>query len=301
MNSHHTPVLLNEVLKYLDPQPGKNFIDATADGGGHSLAILKVIAPTGRLLAIEWDEELFEKLKNRLKEECPQFSKSYKLCRASFAKLEACLEKSKLGPAAGILFDFGMSSFHLEASKRGFSFLEDEPLDMRYSRDEHETAADIVNRRSTQELEKILKEFGEERFARAIARAIAAAREVRSVARTRELVEVIRGASPPQYRRTRIHFATRTFQALRIAVNRELENIAEGLEAAARIVAPGGRIAAISFHSLEDRIVKNFFRRADLKDSFSAVTKKPITPNPEEIAANPRSRSAKMRVYEKKL
>lgn len=296
----HTPVLLKEVLQYLNPRPGHCYIDATADGGGHAIAIIKAIQPTGKLLALEWDETLFDGLTERLKKECSPFSKNYELRRTSYAGLEAAAKSSRFGQASGVLFDLGLSSFHLEASRRGFSFRGEEPLDMRYSPDDiRETAADILARARADELENIIRDYGEERYARIIAQAIAAGRKRRPIRTTAELVEVIGKAVPFRYRAGRIHFATRTFQALRIAVNGEFENIAKGLEAARQVLAPGGRIAIISFHSLEDRIVKNFFRREGVRKDFIPVVKKPIRPDPEEIKTNPRSRSARMRVYEK--
>ncbi|MBI2055647.1 MAG: 16S rRNA (cytosine(1402)-N(4))-methyltransferase RsmH [Candidatus Sungbacteria bacterium] len=295
----HTPVLLTEVLHYLNPHPGRNYIDATADGGGHAIAIIKAIRPSGRLLALEWDEELFEKLKERLKAECPGSSKNCVLRRTSYTELDKVARSSGFVPAAGILFDLGLSSFHLEASRRGFSFQKDEFLDMRYSRSGGETAADILNRASEEEIRNIISSFGEERFAAAIAGGVIRARKEKSITRTGELVEIIRRSTPRWYQRQRIHFATKTFQALRIAVNHELENVARGLNNARKVVRRRGRIAIISFHSLEDRIVKNFFRSPELKSEFRPVTPKPIWPGREETAFNPRSRSARLRVFEK--
>lgn len=334
MDSIHTPVLLKEVIEYLRPAPGQNFIDATADGGGHTLAILRAIQPSGKLLALEWDEELLRVLEVRLNKECPGLSKNCILKQADYTDLAACVRLLKFGPVAGILFDFGMSSFHIGESRRGFSFQKDEELDMRYSRTIQETAADILRTRSRDELESMLKSLGEERFARSIAKGITEARRLKPVERTGELVEIIRRSVPSWYRRGRLHFATKTFQALRLAVNHELENVERGLAAAAGTIASKGRIAAITFHSLEDRIVKNFFRREDInpptlsrsvesrekdlkllytpaekpqgiregggiKENFTVITKKPIRPSLEEIKLNPRSRSSRLRVYEK--
>jgi 16S rRNA (cytosine1402-N4)-methyltransferase len=199
-----------------------------------------------------------------------------------------------------------MSSWHLEESGGGFSFAKDEPLDMRFSRrtdDGGPTAAEIINRYREEELAQILKENGDERFARRIAGAIVKARKEKPVTTTFQLVEIIKNSTPFWYRsahrRSRIHFATRTFQALRIAVNDELENIKSGIGQAKNILAAGGRLAAISFHSLEDRIIKNFFREEDKKGNLKVLTKKPITAGLAEITANPRARSAKLRVAEK--
>lgn len=296
----HTPVLLKEVLEYLNPGPGKNYIDATADGGGHAMAIIKAIQPDGKLLALEWDETLFDELTKRLKKECLPFSKNYELRRTSYAGLEAAARSSRFGQASGVLFDLGLSSFHLEASRRGFSFRGEEPLDMRYSpADTEMTAAEILKRASAEELAAIIRDYGEERFAKAIAKAIVAERRRHSIRTTADLVRVVRAAVPRRYLLGRIHFATRTFQAIRIAVNGEFENITKGLEAARRVLAPGGRIVIISFHSLEDRIIKNFFRADGVCKEFIPIVKKPVRPGLEEIRSNPRSRSARMRVFEK--
>lgn len=295
----HTPVFLKEALQYLNLQPGQNYIDATADGGGHAVAILKAIQPGGKIMAIEWDEELFKHLADRFKKECTPFSKNYVLENASYAEIANLVRSSKFGPVAGALFDLGMSSFHIEDSKRGFSFRKNEALDMRFSRKLPKTAADILADCGENELEKILKDFGEERFSRRIAKKITAARGRRPVKSTFELVELIRRSTPSWYHRGRLHFAARTFQALRIAVNRELENIPKGLEAASAALKPGGRIVVITFHSLEDRAVKNFFRSEDARLIFTPIIKKPLRPSFAEISSNPRAGSAKLRVFEK--
>lgn len=297
----HTPVLLEAALAYLNPKPGKNYMDATADGGGHAVEILQRIQPDGRLLALEWDEELFQRLKNRLQEECSPFSKNYVLCRSSYTALAECVRSSQFGPVAGVLFDFGLSSFHLEASRRGFSFQKEEPLDMRYSREVGKTAAEILAESGREKLETMLKTFGQERFSRLIAREIVHARLYNPVRTTRDLVEIIRRAIPRSAKRSGLHFATRTFQALRIAVNHELENIPRGLEAAAEVLEIGGRIVTIAFHSLEDGAVKNFFREPPMRQCFVPLIPKPLRPSQEEIRLNPRARSARLRAFEKVL
>ena len=317
MNSTHTSVLLEEVLAYLRPEPGKNYIDATADGGGHAIAIAKAIRslglardkPTfakasagkpGKLLALEWDESFFPELRERLKKACGSFSKNCVLQRTNYTRIEPLVRSLRFGPVMGVLFDLGFSSFHLEASRRGFSFQRDEILDMRYSRkDLTETAADVLRRRTQPELERILKEFGEERFARAIAREIVQARRRGPIRKTGELAAIVARATPRWYHRRRIHCATRTFQALRIAVNREFENIPRGLDAAARVLAPGGRIVVIAFHYREDALVKQFFRQPEILQRFTPLTKKPVRAEPDEIARNPRARSALLRAYQK--
>ncbi len=333
----HQPVLLNEVLHYLKPEPGKNYIDATADGGGHAIAIAKAIRPLGlargkpafakasadapsaaqasagkkaladrsagkpgKLLALEWDESLFPELRERLKKACGSFSKNCVLRRTNYTRVESLVRSLRFGPVMGALFDLGFSSFHLEASRRGFSFQRDEILDMRYSRkDLAETAADILRRRAQPELERMLKEFGEERFARAIAREIVRARRERPIRKTGELAAIVEGATPGWYHRGRIHCATRTFQALRIAVNREFENIPQGLAGASRVLAPGGRIVVIAFHYREDALVKQFFRQPEIRSRFTPLTEKPVRAEADEIARNPRARSALLRAYQK--
>ncbi len=294
----HAPVLLSEVLRYLNPLPGQRYVDATADGGGHAVAILQAIQPDGKLLALEWDEELLRRLRIRLEKECSRFSKNYELRLANFADIAKIVRSLAFGPVAGVLFDFGMSSFQLEASSRGFSFQKSEPLDMRYSMELPETAADMLHRRSPSELERMFSTFGQERFSRSIARAIAARRKRRRIQTTDELVDVIRGATPHWYHRSRLHFATKIFQAIRITVNHELENIAAGLRGAVEILAPAGRIVAISFHSLEDRTVKDCFR-SDLRTQFRILTPVPVRPSREEVLLNPRARSARLRAFEK--
>lgn len=299
MNALHTPVLREEVLSYLNPQPGKRYVDATADGGGHVLAILEAIQPSGMLLALEWDEELYRMLRDRLHRECPESNSTCILRRASYTDLGAIVRSLQFGPIAGVLFDLGASSFHFEASKRGFSFQNSENLDMRYSRDMRETAADILRTHSERDLEGIFRAFGDERFSRRIARVIVERRNVRPIRTNEDLVGVIRRATPAPSHRGRIHFTTRTFQALRIAVNREFENIPRGLEAACGVLAPRGRIVTIAFHSGEDAIVKNFFKTPDRRTAFSALTPKPVRPTAAEVRQNPRARSAILRAFEK--
>lgn len=274
----HIPVLQKEVLQYLDPKPNENFIDATIDGGGHTAAILGKIKPNGKVLGIEIDPEIYQKLKSKNLDRLV-------LTNDSYVNLKSILEKNHFRPVNGILFDLGMSSWHLEESGRGFTFLKNEPLDMRYSLENDLTAEKIINNYSQEEIEKILKEYGEERFARRIAKRIIKERPVKT---TLQLVEIIKRVVPG---RTKINPATRTFQALRIAVNDELNNLRKVLPQTIEVLAPEGKIVIISFHSLEDRIVKNFFKSSNL----NILTKKPVRPSKEEIKINPRSRSAKLR------
>jgi 16S rRNA (cytosine1402-N4)-methyltransferase len=297
----HIPVLLDKVIEYLNPQPGQNFIDATIDGGGHALAILERIIPDGKLLGIEWDEELLGRLK--LKIQNSKFKNSTLLVNDSYANLKKIAAANGFENVKGIIFDLGMSSWHLEEAGRGFSFMKDEPLDMRFGGGtagaEQSTAREIINTVSEQELIKILKEYGEERFAKPIAEAIITARKTKPIISTFQLVEIIKSSTPFWYRRRRIHFATKTFQALRIAVNGELENLKSGIEQAGEILDKGGRMAVISFHSLEDRIVKNFLREEARAGRLKILTKKPVRAELVEVTTNPRARSAKLRVAER--
>jgi 16S rRNA (cytosine1402-N4)-methyltransferase len=281
----HIPVLQKEVQKYLDPQPNENFIDCTIGGGGHSAEILQKIAPRGKVLGIDWTPEAIKGLKK---------NPNLIVVNDNFANLAAIVKEQKFNKAKGILFDLGYSSWHLEGSSRGFSFQKKEPLDMRYSLENQLTAGKIVNFWSKFEIEKILEEFGEEEFAEEISRQIVEERKQRPIETTVHLVAVIERAVPKSYLHGRLHFATKTFQALRIAVNGELQNIEKALPQALQVLERGGRLAVISFHSLEDRIVKEFFKNNSLV--LNALTKKPLTPTFEEIRINPRARSARLRV-----
>lgn len=303
----HIPVLIKEVIEYLDPKPGQKFIDATIDGGGHALAILEKISPDGKLLGIEWDSELLNSLK--LKIENLKLSQDVVLVNDSYVNLKKIAEEKDFVNIDGILFDLGMSSWHIDAAGRGFSFQKDEPLDMRFSAQSGAnntepqftiiTAEEIINRWPLDDLVGILKEYGEERFAKLIAVGIIRARKEKPVRTTFELVEIIKKSVPFWYRNGRIHFATRTFQALRIAVNRELENLESGISQAIEALRTGGSLGVISFHSLEDRIVKNFFRLKAKEGILKIITKKPVIAGLVEVTENPRARSAKLRVAEK--
>jgi len=288
----HIPVLQKEVIKYLEPKPNENFIDCTIGEGGHTLAILEKNAPKGKVLGIELDPELYKKL---LKSDFDRLI----LVNDSFVNLKEITKKVKFRQVSGILFDLGMSSWHLEESGRGFSFLKNESLEMRYNPENSLTAEKIVNYWSKSEIEKILWEYGEEKFSRKIAENIINFRQLKPVKTTFQLVEIIKKAIPSWYQHKKIHFATRTFQALRIAVNDELNNLEKALPQATEILKPGGKIVIISFHSLEDRIVKNFFKNKSEKGELKLLTKKPIRSTKEEIKINPRSRSAKLRAAEK--
>lgn len=281
----HIPVLLKEAIENLNPQPNQNFVDCTIGGGGHSTAILERIKPEGKVLGIDLNKEAIEKLKD---------IKNLILVNDNFVNLKSIAENNNFHPINGILLDLGFSSDLLEASGRGFSFLKDEPLDMRFDVRSDLTAEKVVNQYSEEDLIKIFKEYGEEKFSRRIARQIV--NEKQPIKTTAQLVEIIKRAVPSFYQHLRIHFATRIFQALRIEVNDELNNLREVLAQAEEILEPEGRIAVISFHSLEDRIVKRFFKGSE---ALKIITKKPIIADDYEIEKNPRSRSAKLRIAEK--
>ncbi len=290
----HRSVLLQEVLDILDPRPGQNFVDGTANGGGHTFALLEKVLPDGKILAIDKDEELIERLK-----EHPSFCPSVIAVADSYANMARIIEQQHFGPVAGILLDLGYSSYHLSQSGRGFSFQNDEPLLMRYETDTHLgtglTAKEVVNSFPESELADIIYRYGQERLSRRIAKVICAARKKAPIETSRQLADIVSGAYPKRlYRKT--NPATKTFQALRIFVNRELDDLSQALPQAIDALAQGGKLAVISFHSLEDKIVKEFFREQAREGVVSLITKKPMVPTREEIASNPRARSAKLRV-----
>jgi 16S rRNA (cytosine1402-N4)-methyltransferase len=292
----HTPVLLQEVLEMLDPRPGDFVIDGTVDGGGHAAAILERIGPNGKFLGLDLDEAMLADCKTRI---AP--SKNTRLLVGNYADLPEILAREGLGKANGLLLDLGFSSEQIEHSERGFSFSEasrDEPLLMTYD-DSRIPVREILKTISEKELAEILFNLGGERQRGRIARAIVERRRKKGGLETSgDLADTIRAALPRGYEHGRIDAATRTFQALRILANGELENLQRVLDSLEDILVPGGRVAAISFHSLEDRIVKQSFRNMIKNSKMELLTKRPMKPivaSREEIAANPRSRSAKLR------
>lgn len=291
---NHIPVLLKEVMDGLDPKPGETVIDGTANGGGHTRAIADRVAPDGKVISIEWDKEIFKKLKSDI--ENSEYRDRVVAVNDNYANLKNILSGLEVEKADGVLLDLGFSSVHVDISGRGFSFQKDEPLDMRYNQDQAVTAYEIVNSWPELEIAEILKKYGEERFAYRIAKSICENRKREKIGTTLQLVDVVRGAVPAFYRKGKINCATRTFQALRIAVNGELDNIENVLPQMIDVLSSGGRIAIISFHSLEDRIIKNFFRDKSKEGLLKIITKKPITAAKEEAFENPRARSAKLRV-----
>ena len=298
-SKEHIPVLLNEVLAWLSPQPDRIYIDGTLGGGGHAEAILRASSPTGRLLGLDADPAALARVSRRLH----PFGDRVVLVQRNFRHLAAVAEMVGISAVDGILLDLGLSSFQLGAG-RGFSFQSDALLDMRFDPEQPTTAADLVNRLPENELADLIYRYGEERRSRRIARAIVRARPLQRADALAQVVLSAVGRSPKQ----RIHPATRTFQALRIAVNDELGALEAVLPQAVQLLRPGGRLVVISFHSLEDRIVKWFFRREAGRDHGMPVntpprlrilTKRPVVATAEEIALNPRSRSAKLRAAER--
>lgn len=283
----HIPVLLKETIECLNPQKNENFVDCTINGGGHTKEILKRTAPNGKVLGIEWDFQIYE---NILKQNIERLE----VVNRSYTELEKIIIEKNFKDVAGVLFDLGMSSFQIEESGKGFSFNRNEPLIMTYGNIEN-TAEKILNSYNEEELEKIIREYGEEKFSKKIAKAIIKARKTKPLKTTFDLVEIIRQVVPIKYQYRKTHFATRTFQAIRIEANQELENLKIALPQAVRILKPGGRLAIISFHSLEDRIVKNFFKNQEKEKQIKIITKKPIIASEEEIIKNPRARGAKLR------
>lgn len=288
----HNPVLTKEVLIYLNPKPNENFVDATLGLGGHAAEILALTAPSGRLLGIDQDPFALEEAEKRL----VRFKDRLDLVKENFSELGLLIRQWEVEKVDGVLLDLGASTYQLQSAERGFSFMQDGPLDMRMDPANKLTAERIINNYSEKEIAKILFEFGEEQFARQIAKKIVDKRVKKEIKTTLELVELIRQAMPPHYRfKQKINFATKTFMALRIAVNDELEQLKRGLIQALQILSPGGRLVVISFHSLEDRIVKNFFR----DNNLTILTPKPIVASDEELLSNPNARSAKLRAAQK--
>jgi len=287
----HIPVLQKEVLELLNPKPNENFIDCTLNEGGHSILILEKTGPKGKILGIDWDQEALEKVRKGK----PEFKKRLILENDNFSNLTEIVKKNRFNSVSGILFDLGMSSWQLEESGRGFTFLKKEPLDMRFNPNNPLTASKILNYWSEAEIERIVREYGEEKFSSQIAKEIIKTRRVGSIENTVQLVEIIKKAVPFKLQHQNIHFATRTFQALRIAANDELMNLEKALPQALDVLKEEGKILVISFHSLEDRIVKNFFKNKSFAGELKIIAKKPIEPGLKEIKENPRSRSAKLR------
>ena len=306
----HTPVMVREVIASLRCRTGGIYVDGTMGGGGHAEAILVSTAPDGLLIGIDTDGEAIEEAKKRL----TPFNSRKILVKGNFTDMDTILTGMNIGKVDGILLDLGVSSHQLDTAHRGFSFALDAPLDMRMDRSRGSSAYDLIQTLSEEELERIIREYGEERMARRIARSIVENRNLTPIRTTADLASVVVRALPHEAGRRRIHPATRTFQALRIAVNDELTGLRRAIAGGMERLKPGGRFSVISFHSLEDRIVKNAFRIGEKgcicppdlpicacgrKPTLKVVTRKPIIPGEAEISNNPRSRSAKLRTAER--
>ncbi|MCK5413230.1 MAG: 16S rRNA (cytosine(1402)-N(4))-methyltransferase RsmH [Candidatus Pacebacteria bacterium] len=315
MTYFHIPVLSKEIIETVNPQPGENVVDGTLGGGGHAELFLEEISPDGKLLGIDLDCEALAENQLRLK----KYSDRVIFEKGNFVDFDSIKKKHNFSPINIFFLDLGFSSQQLNDDDLGISFLKNSPLDMRIGgqgvdNDYRFTAEYIINNWSEEKIKKILKDYGEEKYAFSIAKEIVIARKEKLIISTKELVGIISQAVPTRYKNQRIHFATKTFQAFRIAVNEELENLQNVLPKILENIEVGGRICIISFHSLEDRIVKNFFRReakdcvCDVKiplcvcghkKQLEIITKKPVMATKEEIAFNPRSRSAKLRIAKK--
>jgi 16S rRNA (cytosine1402-N4)-methyltransferase len=310
MQYRHVPVMVNEAVDYLNCSPGKTYVDGTLGGGGHAKAILETIGPDGFLLGIDRDPDSIAYI-----EKSPRlFKPNVKIFYDNFTHLPQILSELHLTHVDGILLDLGLSLNHLERSGRGFSFMRDEPLDMRMNPAQGHTAEAVVNRLPEKDLADLIARYGEEPRAARIAKRIVDSRRQQAIMSSLQLAEIVKRAVPARYRRGRIHPATRTFQALRIAVNQELEALEEFLDDAVNFLKPGGRLCILSFHSLEDRIVKERFKAlakgcicpprfpqcvCGKTPQVSILTKRPVRPGPSEIRTNPMARSAKLRAAER--
>lgn len=306
----HISVMPGEVLRYLNPRPGGIYVDGTLGGAGHARQILEASSPDGLLVGFDRDRTALETAAKRLAE----FGDRVHLVSRNFSGMATALAERGITGIDGLVLDLGVSSHQLNTAERGFSFQQDAPLDMRMDTGAGETAADLVNGLPERELERIIKEYGEERWARRIAQFIVTARAAAPIETTLQLVDLIKGAIPKAKWEERLHPATRTFQALRIAVNEELASLEQGLAAGLQLLNPGGRCVVISFHSLEDRIVKQGFRRlaqgcicpknlplcvCGHVPQLRILTTKPVMAGDAEVAHNPRARSARLRAAER--
>ncbi|MDD5167863.1 MAG: 16S rRNA (cytosine(1402)-N(4))-methyltransferase RsmH [Syntrophales bacterium] len=307
---YHTAVLIREVIESLQCRSGGIYVDGTVGGGGHAFAILEQTAPDGLLVGIDRDDDALAEAGRCLR----VFGSRVRLIKGNFADIGDILGDQNVTEVDGILLDLGVSSHQVDTPERGFSFHQDAPLDMRMDQSHGMDARTLVNTYPEKEIAAIIWEFGEERMARRIARAIMAKRGLAPIQTTGELVSIVESVMPARMKAFKIHPATRTFQAIRIAVNQELANLRRGLQGSIDVLKPGGRLSVISFHSLEDRMVKEQFAFAssrcvcppDLpvcscgkKAQLKVITRKPVTPGEAEMASNPRSRSAKLRTAER--
>lgn len=318
MKYRHISVMLNEILEFLEPASGKFYIDGTLGGGGYTFALSKIVGDKGKVISFDMDKLAIENSAKKIKKDNIT---NIELIHDNFKNLHRIFEKipeKEFTGVDGVVFDLGLSSAQLEDQHRGFSFQLDAPLDMSFegeSEEEESKTKTIINKYNQSELEKILREYGEEKWARRISLAIVKAREEREITTTKELLDILQSAMPARpYKNKRIHFATKTFQALRIATNEELNNISEALPKAVSLMKSGGRLVVVSFHSLEDRIVKRYIKKESRdcicppaapvcvcghKATLKQITKKVLKPSEAEIKNNPRARSALLRVAEK--
>lgn len=309
MEFEHKPVLLKETIDNLCVKPEGTYVDGTLGGGGHAYEVLKRLSPQGRFIGIDQDADAILAAGKKLKE----FG-NVTLIRSNYCNIREELMGNHVRYVDGIVLDLGVSSYQLDTPERGFSYMSDAPLDMRMDQRNDLTAGDIINGYSEAELYRVIRDYGEDRFAKNIAKHIVAARASKKIKTTFELVDVIRSAIPMKIQKTMGHPAKQTFQAIRIELNRELDVLRDTLDTMIDILNPGGRICIITFHSLEDRIVKNTFRRSENPCTCPpgipvcacgnvsrgrVVTRKPVIPSEHEMEENPRSKSAKLRVFEK--
>ena len=311
MNFQHTSVLLEETIANLKIKPDGTYVDGTLGGAGHASEVCKRLSATGRFIGIDQDDAAIAAAGERLRE----FGERVTIIRSNYCNMVSRLQERGILGVDGILLDLGVSSYQLDTAERGFTYREDAPLDMRMDQRAELSAYDVVNSYSEEQLVRILRDYGEERFARNIARNICTARQEEPIRTTGELTEIIKRSIPAKIRATGGHPAKRTFQAIRIEVNQELTVLEESLDGMIDLLNDGGRLCVITFHSLEDRIVKNIFRKNEhpctcppdfpvcvcgKKSKGTVITRKPILPGEEEMTVNPRSKSAKLRVFERK-
>ena len=310
MEFKHRSVLLEETVNGLNIRPDGIYVDGTLGGGGHAYEICRRLGDKGSIVGIDQDEAAIEAAGIRLKD----FGEKVTIVRSNYCEMKSVLQRLGIDKVDGIVLDLGVSSYQLDTAERGFSYREDAPLDMRMDRRQTMTARDIVNDYSEKDLYRVIRDYGEDKFARNIAKHIVIEREKRSIETTGQLTEIIRGAIPMKFQKKSGHPAKRTFQAIRIELNRELDVLKNSLDEMIDLLNPGGRLCIITFHSLEDRIVKSVFKKNEApctcpKDfpvcvcgkvsKGSILTRKPILPGPEEMEENSRSKSAKLRIFER--
>ena len=311
MEFKHKSVLLDETIESLNIKPNGIYVDGTLGGGGHSYEIAKRLTDGGRLIGIDQDEDAIRAAKERLSE----FADRVTIVRDNYCNMPKVLDELGLSKVDGILLDIGVSSYQLDEAERGFTYKQDAPLDMRMDQRQEMTAKDIVNGYSEEDLYRIIRDYGEDKFAKNIAKHIVQARQIKPVETTFELDEIIKAAIPMKFRATGGHPAKKTFQAIRIELNRELEVLDESIDAMTDLLNDNGRLCIITFHSLEDRIVKTRFRKNEnpctcppdfpvcvcgKKPKGKVITRKPIVPDEEELEENKRAKSSKLRVFERK-